>query len=467
MAAQIVRGLRAIGAEVWWDEDMPGVDWQLELDRQIHELGCVVVLWTPSSVASRHVRDEARLADSQQKLINALDGVTKPSFPFDRVNGLPLDGWDGHESHNGWDRLVKTVEDYLVKVGSVQPGALSMAQDKLERDIRRKQAAVERAEETFQQAKTQEDEAETACVEAQAALTAAEAQLRRVSELQASSRLLLAAQADFDECRKTKADADKARRDAGAALATASRALTRARNEVSRMFSEPSDEAVEERKTTDADDQDTTPTPVVLDPTPHPDPDETGDEARGLGRTVVPTPPSPKPPPSPPTPLTDESTDDEKTKPAPSPLQRFAPAAVIAGLLTATLVGIILMFSGHPTPKPEPANTVTDTNMANANVSPAPAPAPEAQLAAVGSWSGSGTNCDNPLKVAVAAGSGGKTISMTMLDSVTTGAVKEVQADGTLVAQMSDGVWSYQVSGDTLSVKAPSGAQLTYTRCAG
>ena len=37
IAKRMVKGLRDSGVDAWWDEDMPGVDWQAELERQIHE----------------------------------------------------------------------------------------------------------------------------------------------------------------------------------------------------------------------------------------------------------------------------------------------------------------------------------------------------------------------------------------------------------------------------------------------
>jgi hypothetical protein len=118
LADQVVRSLRALGAEVWWDEDMPGVNWQRELARQIHQLAAVLVIWSPTSVASDSVADEARLAKSERKLVNALSRTKEPPFPFEAINGLPLDGWTGREPHNGWTRLVRTLDDLLA-----QPGA--------------------------------------------------------------------------------------------------------------------------------------------------------------------------------------------------------------------------------------------------------------------------------------------------------------------------------------------------------
>ena len=49
LAEQIIQGLRALGIDVWWDEDMPGVDWQEELERQI-------TLWHREDEASQRLQ---------------------------------------------------------------------------------------------------------------------------------------------------------------------------------------------------------------------------------------------------------------------------------------------------------------------------------------------------------------------------------------------------------------------------
>lgn len=177
LADRMIRGLRALDVVVWWDEDMPGVDWQLELERQINDLAAVVVLWTPMSTNSKHVRDEARLALHSDKLVNALIGVAQPPFPYDRVNGLPLDGWSGQEASSGWTRLVATIEEHLVRVGAAQAGALTAALNARDQAIKSRRAALAAAELAFQQAKAAEDEAETAAADARATLARAEDQL--------------------------------------------------------------------------------------------------------------------------------------------------------------------------------------------------------------------------------------------------------------------------------------------------
>src|SRR5260221_5478238 len=132
LAHRIVVGLRRLGVDVWWDEDMPGVDWQLELQRKIRELGAVVVLWSPASLESKNVRDEARLGLGAEKLVNVLAGVAEPPFPFDRVNGLDLAGWVGAESTPGWMRLIRTLEPLLASGGAPAPLAPAQAADDAE-----------------------------------------------------------------------------------------------------------------------------------------------------------------------------------------------------------------------------------------------------------------------------------------------------------------------------------------------
>ena len=236
LADKVIRGLRPIGVDVWWDEDMPGVDWQEELARQIQQLAAVVVIWTPLSSASKNVRDEARLGQHTEKLVNAMFGVAEPPFPFDRTNGLPLDGWTGREPHRGWTRLVQTIEDRLVAAGVAKPGQLMAAQAAREASVRAGGERIAAAEQEFQAAKVGEESATDAVTAAGAALETAEELLRLVVERRASAPVLRASQADVEAGREALAGASAQKAAAAAAMAAASLGLTRARAELERMF---------------------------------------------------------------------------------------------------------------------------------------------------------------------------------------------------------------------------------------
>ena len=239
VAEQVVRGLRGLGIDAWWDEDMPGVDWQDELARQINELAAVIVLWTPASISSKNVKDEARLGQHTEKLVNILRGVTSPPFPFDRVNGLPLDGWTGREPHNGWTRLVKTIEDHVVKAGAARPGELTAALAAREQTILARRQGIAAAEEAYQTAKTAEEAEANAAAETHQALATAEEVLKRVVEVRASGAVVRAAQADLDAAEAAETVSRRAGQATAAALAQAARKMTRARAELERMFDEP------------------------------------------------------------------------------------------------------------------------------------------------------------------------------------------------------------------------------------
>ena len=212
LADAIIRGLRAVGVVVWWDEDMRSIDWHQELERQIVELASIVVLWTPSSSNSDHVKDEARLGLESNKLINVIVGLPKPPFPYDRVNGLPLDGWTEREPNRGWTRLIETIEEKVVEKGGATPGELTGALARREESLRLKQQALARAQEALEEAQAREAETIDAAQVAQATFTRAEEQHLRVMEMRATHLIMSAAAQEYEAARAAKEDADRAQR---------------------------------------------------------------------------------------------------------------------------------------------------------------------------------------------------------------------------------------------------------------
>jgi TPR repeat protein len=315
LAHQIIHDLRALGVEVWWDEDMPGVDWQEELERQISHLAGVVVVWTPHSAASKNVKDEARLGLSTDKLVNVLLGSAQPPFPFDRVNGLPLDGWTGREPHKGWTRLVQTVEAMLVRAGGAQPGEISEALARREREVRLKQQAVARAQAAFQDAQNRESDAADATKATRAALERAEEQHQRVVEMRPAAAILNGARMEVDTARAASEQADQALKAAKAKLSEASRAMSRANTALEKLFT---DSAMSTERTPSY-----IPAPQV--------------------ETISPPPPPPiiTPPPAPPPP---ETLLDRLKRLAKKPIN----LAIAGGVVVVVAVGIGAALKLHP-----------------------------------------------------------------------------------------------------------------------
>jgi len=356
VAGQIVRGLRALGVEVWWDEDMRGVDWQDELARQIAVLDAVVVLWTHNSVGSMHVKDEARLARDNNKLINVMAGVAKPPFPFDSINGLPLDGWTGRAPHPGWARTVETVEELAVRAGGAGKGGFTAALARRDAEIRAKEAAVAQAQAAFEDAQNRAAEAAEAAAAESATFAHAQEVYRRVVELTAGSGVLRSAQDDLEKARAAKDEADQAERAAKSQLSAASRELSRATAELNKLFSETFDPLAP------APDQDAPP-PLAAEP-------------------VI----APPPPVAPPTPKVEPPA---VTKPAPAPkpdlaADRAPPTAVAKGRIpvlawvaggVVVLVALLFFLQGSQPPEPVLSSNAQPANSANAAESATSAPA--------------------------------------------------------------------------------------------
>jgi hypothetical protein len=416
---QVIAGLRALGVDCWWDEDLPGVPWQEELERQINALTALVVIWSQASRNSKFVRAEAALAMSSDKLVNVLVGIEQPPFPFNGINGLPLDGWTGREPHNGWTRLVKTIENQLVQAGAAAPGSLTAALSKHEQAVRAGHRSLAAAEAAFADAKAAEGASDQALQEARAALASAEQQLGRVGEMHAGPNVLRGAQADFDDARGALKDAEASHRASAGQLSTASRALAQARTALDDLFGAETPLG-ESSLSAAAPDQ---PPPAVR-------------------QTVSEPPPSPA-----------------LGAPAAKPAARWRLFAAAGGLAVVTIAGLalVLAHAGRPVPS-APAS-------AAAAATPAPDPAVVAARSLVGDWSGNGAVCgSNPLSVSLDETA--RTVHETVSNTPSAGTVVGERADGAVELRFAaDGhTESDSVSGDTLTLAFASGS-MTYARC--
>ncbi len=481
LAEQVIRGLRPLGVDVWWDEDMPGVDWQEELARQIHLLAAVVVIWTPLSSSSKNVRDEARLGQHTDKLVNALSGVSEPPFPFDRTNGLPLDGWTGRAPHRGWTRLVQTIEDRLVAVGGARPGQLTVAQVERESAIRSRSEQIALAEEAFQAAKAGEEAAADAIAGARAGLDTAEDLLRLVVERRASGLVLRASQADVETAREGLAAATAQKAAAAAALATASRGLSRTRAELERLF-DPAPLIIQ------------LPASAAPSAEPPPKAGPTLDNETAFATAPESTPPAAVGPTGPPSNLRPTNGDPSQvaaaetpvkapsesaqswTPPTPrlaaKPIPIWAPIAGVAAVVVAGL-GVLTLGQHKSAPDVRAGSPDAPQSAPAAIIAPTAAASPVAsdptaaiEQAIGGKWGGNGAVCgSNPFRIRIE----GATLQEVLSGTPSTGSITGLAGDhGLRVRFPGDanprGDQVYAIAGDALTLTI-SGDAMTYQRC--
>lgn len=99
LAEHVVQGLRGRGLTVWWDPEIRNEHWDRTIEREIANARSVVVLWTPASINSDWVREEANYAKGNGKLAQAKCGPATPPLGFTLLQHADLVNWptDGPE----------------------------------------------------------------------------------------------------------------------------------------------------------------------------------------------------------------------------------------------------------------------------------------------------------------------------------------------------------------------------------
>src|SRR6478736_68496 len=106
--------LARAGFTVWWDQNLQsGGVWAEELDTQLAQAACVIVLWSRRAALSAWVRHEASAALARGTYLPAKIEELMVPEPFDRIQGASLVGWDGSREHPGFRELLRSLEQRL------------------------------------------------------------------------------------------------------------------------------------------------------------------------------------------------------------------------------------------------------------------------------------------------------------------------------------------------------------------
>ena len=109
-----VARLEQEGWSIWWDRRIEsGSTWDTEIEQALESARCVVVLWTPSSVVSDWVRNEATDARDHGKLVPVLLDDVRTPLAFRRTQARRLAGWPG--THDPFE-LSQTLADIRLLV---------------------------------------------------------------------------------------------------------------------------------------------------------------------------------------------------------------------------------------------------------------------------------------------------------------------------------------------------------------
>jgi hypothetical protein len=117
------------GFSVWWDHTIPpGKTWDDVIAKGIKDAKACIIVWSPLSVVSDWVKEEATLAKQGGKYLPVQVGTGEPPIGFRRIQAANLQTWTGNSKDPQW-RLLITEAARLVKGEPVEetPGTAMAA----------------------------------------------------------------------------------------------------------------------------------------------------------------------------------------------------------------------------------------------------------------------------------------------------------------------------------------------------
>src|SRR5471032_3598479 len=113
-AHAVAEALRALGYDVWRDDELPAHRAYAEvIEERLQAAKAVVVIWSAEAVKSDWVQSEADTARTDHKLVQLTVDGSKLPRPFDRIQCADLIGWTGDLDAHGWRKVAASVGDLI------------------------------------------------------------------------------------------------------------------------------------------------------------------------------------------------------------------------------------------------------------------------------------------------------------------------------------------------------------------
>jgi adenylate cyclase len=109
-AQAIAEALRALGYDVWRDDELPAHRAYADvIEERLTQAKAVVVVWSAEAARSAWVRSEAGKARAGNKLVQLRVDRADLPMPFDQIQCAELVGWSGDLASPGWKKVAESV----------------------------------------------------------------------------------------------------------------------------------------------------------------------------------------------------------------------------------------------------------------------------------------------------------------------------------------------------------------------
>lgn len=119
-AKKLASRLEKLGISVWIDEAIPsGTTFDRDIETNLNEALAVLVLWSPSSVASDWVRNEALVAKERDALVAVMLSPCDLPVAFRTTQYEPVFEWHSEDSA-GWVKTLERVKQLVGRRGEIE-----------------------------------------------------------------------------------------------------------------------------------------------------------------------------------------------------------------------------------------------------------------------------------------------------------------------------------------------------------
>ena len=109
-AKQLAGCIADAGHDVWWDRHLhAGSRFAAEIDKALKDAEAVIVIWSPSSIESAWVQDEAAEGRDSGRLVPVSLAGAKPPLGFRQFQTVDLGRWDGTGAPDALDDLLEAI----------------------------------------------------------------------------------------------------------------------------------------------------------------------------------------------------------------------------------------------------------------------------------------------------------------------------------------------------------------------